>query len=514
MDRINIIDFGSQYTQLIARKVREQKVYCQIIPCNAGAGKILEGNPSGLILSGGPSSLFDKNAPTIDAEIFSAGIPILGICYGMQLTALLLGGKVQRSREREYGHAILKLARNDSAGWLFSGMPDATQVWMSHGDSVLKVPPGFETIASTDSCRIAAMADKKRRIYGLQFHPEVAHTLNGQKMLSGFLFTVCGCRGDWTMDSIIEQSVQSIQEQAGKAKVVLGLSGGVDSSVAAVLISRALGKQLHCIFVDNGLLRMNERQEVEKVFKKQFRIPLMTVDASKIFYAKLKGVQNPERKRKIIGKEFIEVFAGAAQKIGKVEFLAQGTIYPDVIESVSFKGPSATIKSHHNVGGLPKNMRNLKLIEPLRELFKDEVRQVGLSLGLPREMVMRHPFPGPGLAVRVLGEVSKERCDILRAADRIFIEEIRNAGWYDRISQALAVLLPVRAVGVMGDERTYQNVLALRAVNTVDFMTAEWTRLPDDLLARVSNRIVNEVKGINRVVYDISTKPPATIEWE
>ena len=514
MDRINIIDFGSQYTQLIARKVREQKVYCQIIPCHAGTGKIMEGNPSGLILSGGPSSLFDKNAPTIDAEIFSAGIPILGICYGMQLTALLLGGKVQRSREREYGHAILKLARNDSAGWLFSGMPDATQVWMSHGDSVLKAPPGFETIASTDSCRIAAMADKKRRIYGLQFHPEVAHTLNGQKMLSGFLFTVCGCRGDWTMDSIIEQSVQSIQEQAGKAKVVLGLSGGVDSSVAAVLISRALGKQLHCIFVDNGLLRMNERQEVEKVFKKQFRIPLITVDASKIFYAKLKKVQDPERKRKIIGKEFIEVFAGAARKIGKVEFLAQGTIYPDVIESVSFKGPSATIKSHHNVGGLPKNMRNLKLIEPLRELFKDEVRQVGLSLGLPREMVMRHPFPGPGLAVRVLGEVSKERCDILKAADRIFIEEIRNAGWYDRISQALAVLLPVRAVGVMGDERTYQNVLALRAVNTTDFMTAEWTRLPDDLLARVSNRIVNEVKDINRVVYDISTKPPATIEWE
>lgn len=514
MDRINIIDFGSQYTQLIARKVREQKVYCQIIPCNAGIGKIMEGNPSGLILSGGPSSLFDKNAPTIDPEVFTAGIPVLGICYGMQLTALLLGGKVQRSREREYGHAILKLARNDSAGSLFSGMPDATQVWMSHGDSVLKAPPGFETIASTDSCRIAAMADKKRRIYGLQFHPEVAHTLNGHKMLSGFLFTVCGCQGDWTMDSIIEQSVQSIQQQAGKAKVVLGLSGGVDSSVAAVLISRALGKQLHCIFVDNGLLRMNERQEVEKVFKKQFRIPLMTVDASRIFYAKLKRVHDPERKRKIIGREFIEVFAGAARKIGKVEFLAQGTIYPDVIESVSFKGPSATIKSHHNVGGLPKNMRNLKLIEPLRELFKDEVRQVGLSLGLPREMVMRHPFPGPGLAVRVLGEVSRERCDTLRAADRIFIEEIRNAGWYDRISQALAVLLPVRAVGVMGDERTYQSVLALRAVNTTDFMTAEWTRLPEDLLARVSNRIVNEVKGINRVVYDISTKPPATIEWE
>lgn len=514
MDRINIIDFGSQYTQLIARKVREQKVYCQIIPCTAGKEMILGGDPSGLILSGGPSSVFDKNSPTIDAEIFSAGIPVLGICYGMQLTALLLGGKVQKSREREYGHASLKLERNDASGQLFSGLPETTQVWMSHGDSVLKAPPGFVPIASTDNCRIAAMADKARKIYGLQFHPEVAHTLNGQKMLSGFLFKVCGCRGDWTMDSIIEQSVKDIQTRAGRSKVLLGLSGGVDSSVAAVLISRAVGKQLHCIFVDNGLLRMNERQEVEKVFKKQFHIPLVTVDASKRFYAKLKGVQDPEKKRKIIGKEFIEVFAGAARKIGKVGFLAQGTIYPDVIESVSFKGPSATIKSHHNVGGLPANMRNLKLIEPLRELFKDEVRQLGLSLGLPREMVMRHPFPGPGLAVRVLGEVTQERCDTLRAADRIFIEEIRNAGWYDRISQALAVLLPVKAVGVMGDERTYQSVLALRAVNTTDFMTAEWTRLPDDLLARVSSRIVNEVKGINRVVYDISTKPPATIEWE
>lgn len=514
MERINIIDFGSQYTQLIARKVREQKVYCQIIPCNAGKERILEGSPKGLILSGGPSSVFDKNAPTIDPEIFSSGVPVLGICYGMQLTALLLGGRVQKSREREYGHAVLKLERNDASGHLFSGLPETTQVWMSHGDSVLKTPPGFVAIASTDNCQIAAMADKARKIYGLQFHPEVAHTLNGNKILSGFLFKVCGCRGDWTMDSIIDLSVKNVREKAGKSKVVLGLSGGVDSSVAAVLISRAIGKQLHCIFVDNGLLRMNERQEVERVFKKQFHIPLITVDASKRFYTKLKGVQDPEKKRKIIGKEFIEVFAGAARKIGKVNFLAQGTIYPDVIESVSFKGPSATIKSHHNVGGLPSNMRSLKLIEPLRELFKDEVRQLGLSLGLPREMVMRHPFPGPGLAVRVLGEVTKERCDTLRSADRIFIEEIRNAGWYDRISQALAVLLPVKAVGVMGDERTYQNVLALRAVNTTDFMTAEWTRLPDDLLARVSSRIVNEVKGINRVVYDISTKPPATIEWE
>mgnify|MGYP001019767032 CR=1 FL=1 len=512
--RINIIDFGSQYTQLIARKVREQKVYCQIIPCTAGTGRILEGGPRGLILSGGPASVFDKNAPRLDPAVLEAGLPVLGICYGMQLTALTLGGRVQRSREREYGHALLKLERSDAAGDLFSGLPDTTQVWMSHGDSVLKLPPGFEAIASTDGCQIAAMADKRRKIYGLQFHPEVAHTLNGSKILAAFLFKVCGCRGDWTMSSIIEQSVEGIRSRAGKSRVVLGLSGGVDSSVAAVLIHRALGRQLHCIFVDHGLLRMNERHEVEKVFKKQFNIPLTTVDAASRFYAKLKGVRDPERKRKIIGREFIEVFAAAARKIGQVEFLAQGTIYPDVIESVSFKGPSATIKSHHNVGGLPANMRRLKLIEPLRELFKDEVRQLGLSLGLPREMVMRHPFPGPGLAVRVLGEVTRERCDLLRSADRIFIEEIRNAGWYDRVSQALAVLLPVRAVGVMGDERTYQNVLALRAVNTTDFMTAEWSRLPDDLLAKVSSRIVNEVKGINRVVYDISSKPPATIEWE
>jgi GMP synthase (glutamine-hydrolysing) len=516
LDRINIIDFGSQYTQLIARKVREQKVYCQIIPCTAGKGRILEGSPQGLILSGGPSSVFDRNAPLMDAGVFRAGVPILGICYGMQLTTLLLGGKLHRSQEREYGKATLGLKAEGKRQntKLFSGIPAQSQVWMSHGDSVQKLPPGFAPLAATDSCRIAAMADFDKNIYGLQFHPEVIHTAHGNKIISNFLFKVCRCRPGWTMDSIIEQSVKDIRRQAGKSKIVLGLSGGVDSSVAAVLISRAVGQQLHCIFVDNGLLRMNERAEVERVFKKQFRIPLVTVDASARFYKKLKGVEDPEQKRKIIGKEFIEVFAGAAKKIGGVGFLAQGTIYPDVIESVSFKGPSATIKSHHNVGGLPKDMRDLKLIEPLRELFKDEVRRLGLSLGLPREIVMRHPFPGPGLAVRVLGEVTKERCDILRAADRIFIDEIRAAGWYDRISQALAVLLPVKAVGVMGDERTYQNVLALRAVNTTDFMTAEWTRLPEDLLARISSRIVNQARGINRVVYDISTKPPATIEWE
>ncbi|MDO9391191.1 MAG: glutamine-hydrolyzing GMP synthase [bacterium] len=516
MDRINIIDFGSQYTQLIARKVREQKVYCQIIPCTAGKKKIMEGDPRGLILSGGPFSVYDKNAPRIAPEIFDSGIPILGICYGMQLTSLLLGGKIHRSREREYGQATLRLnsefrIQNSE---LFQGVPSQSQVWMSHGDSVQTPPKGFVALASTANCRIAAMADVKRNIYGLQFHPEVNHTVQGQKIISNFLFQICRCQGDWTMDSIIEQSVSDIRRKAGKSRIVLGLSGGVDSSVAAVLISRAVGKQLHCIFVDNGLLRLNERAEVERVFKKQFKIPLVTVDAAARFYKKLKGVDDPERKRKIIGKEFIEVFAGAAKKIGGVGFLAQGTIYPDVIESVSFKGPSATIKSHHNVGGLPQNMRKLQLVEPLRELFKDEVRQLGLSLGLPKEMVMRHPFPGPGLAVRVLGEVTRERCDVLRAADKIFIDELRASGWYPRTSQAFAVLLPVKAVGVMGDERTYQNVLALRAVNTTDFMTADWTRLPEDLLARVSSRIVNEVKGINRVVYDISNKPPATIEWE
>ena len=516
MDRINIIDFGSQYTQLIARKVREQKVYCQIIPCTAGKKKILEGDPRGLILSGGPSSVYDKNAPRIDAQIFDSGIPILGICYGMQLTSLMLGGKIHRSREREYGKATLCLSSKFQIpnSKLLQGIPEDSQVWMSHGDSVQTPPQGFVILASTANCRIAAMADVKRNIYGLQFHPEVNHTVQGQKITSNFLFNICRCKGDWTMDSIIEQSVKDIRQKAGNSKIVLGLSGGLDSSVAAVLISKAVGKQLHCIFVDNGLLRLNERAEVERVFKKQFKIPLVTVDAAARFYKKLKGVEDPERKRKIIGREFIEVFDWAAKKIDGVGFLAQGTIYPDVIESVSFKGPSATINSYHTMGEIPQNMRKLQLVEPLRELFKDEVRQLGLSLGLPKEMVMRHPFPGPGLAVRVLGEVTKERCDILRAADKIFIDELRAAGWYPRTSQAFAVLLPVKAVGVMGDERTYQNVLALRAVNTTDFMTAEWTRLPEALLARISSRIVNEVKGINRVVYDISNKPPATIEWE
>jgi GMP synthase (glutamine-hydrolysing) len=523
-DRITIIDFGSQYTQLIARKVREQKVYCTIISCRAPFAKLIDGCPKGFILSGGPSSVHDKGAPMIDPRFFTLGIPVLGICYGMQLTAKLLGGTLHRSREREYGKATLcrnpKSDPSTSLGAgirnskLLEGVPPESQVWMSHGDSVLKAPQGFVPIASTAQCRVAAMADVKRKIYGLQFHPEVVHTAAGVRIIRNFLFGVCGCKATWTMASIIGQSVRNVREQVGDSKVVLGLSGGVDSSVTAMLLRRAIGPRLTCIFVDNGLLRLGERDEVERVFKKQFRVPLLTVDASREFYRKLKGVEDPERKRKIIGREFIEVFARTAKKIGGVGFLAQGTIYPDVIESTSFAGPSATIKSHHNVGGLPRDMRNLALVEPLRELFKDEVRQVGMALGLPRQMVMRHPFPGPGLAVRILGEVTQKRCDVLRLVDKIFIDELRTAGWYDKVSQAFAVLLPVRSVGVMGDQRTYANVAALRAVVTTDFMTAEWARLPENLLAHVSSRIVNEVRGVNRVVYDISTKPPATIEWE
>ena len=511
LDTIVIVDFGSQYTQVIARKIRELKVYCTIVPSHLPPAEIFSKKPKGIILSGGPASVYDKGAPSIDRSVLLAGVPVLGICYGMQLMARLLGGKVKRSPKREYGKAFLEITAHSP---LLSGVPRETQVWMSHGDCVERLPEQFYSIAVTDNCRVAAMADEKRKLYGLQFHPEVAHTERGEQIMRNFVLSICRAEPRWTIESIIERQVTEIREQVGDRRVILGLSGGVDSSVAAMLIFRAVGRQLNCIFVDNGLLRAGEAEEVQRVFHRQFRIPLVTVDASAHFFRHLKGVVDPERKRKIIGHQFIEAFARAARQIGRVEFLAQGTIYPDVIESAAASGQSATIKSHHNVGGLPQNMRRLKLVEPLRELFKDEVRQLGLKLGLPWETVMRHPFPGPGLAVRIIGEVSPERCRLLRQADRIFIEEIRNAGWYERTSQAFAVLLPVKTVGVMGDQRTYQNVIALRAVNTTDFMTASWTRLPEELLARVSSRIVNEVPGVNRVVYDVSTKPPATIEWE
>jgi GMP synthase (glutamine-hydrolysing) len=509
---ILILDFGGQYTQLIARRVREHKVYSEIHPFNLPLERIRALEPAGIILSGGPSSVYDEGAPLVSPELFALGVPVLGICYGVQLASHVLGGKVSPSTHREYGRAQVRV---EGGSPLFTGFTagEEISVWMSHGDRVDGLPGGFRVIGNNPSTPAAAVEAPERRFYGVQFHPEVAHTPRGGEILANFLFRICGCQPSWTMAGFVEEAVSSIRRAVGNGRAICGLSGGVDSSVAAALVHRAIGDRLTCIFVDNGLLRAGESAQVESLFRGAFKMDLRVVDAASRFLDKLAGVTDPEAKRKAIGYEFIAVFEEEARRVGGADFLVQGTLYPDVIESVSFKGPSVTIKSHHNVGGLPEKM-HLKLVEPLRELFKDEVRSLGEELGLPRHVLWRQPFPGPGLAVRVLGEVTRERCDLLRAADAIIDEEIRAAGLYEAIWQSFGVLLPVRSVGVMGDNRTYANALALRAVHSRDGMTADWVPLPYELLGTISSRIVNEVRGINRVVYDITSKPPGTIEWE
>lgn len=509
--KIAVLDFGSQYTQVIARRIRELNVYSEILPFNTKASDLKKRGVCGIILSGGPASVLAKGSPRPDAGVFKLGIPVLGICYGLQLMGKMLGGAVVSSKQREYG--LGELSFKDGSQ-LLKGLKSPIQVWNSHGDRIEKLPEGFKAVGTTENSKFALIENKQKRFYGMQFHPEVAHTPRGVEILRNFLYDICGCIGDWKMSDYVATAIEKIRAQVGDKKVILGLSGGVDSSVAAALIHKAIGDQLTCVFVDNGLLRKDERKKVEQLFKNNFKIKMKTVRAEQLFLKRLKGVKDPERKRKIIGKTFIEVFDKAVKSIGAVDFLAQGTLYPDVIESVPIAGnPASLIKSHHNVGGLPKKMK-LKLLEPLRELFKDEVRALGKELGLSKEVLWRHPFPGPGLGVRVVGEVKKSYCDILREADAVLMEEMHASGLYYNLWQAFAVFVPVKTVGVMGDERTYDNVIALRIVESQDAMTADWANIPHEVLAKISNRIINEVKGVNRVVLDISSKPPATIEWE
>ncbi|MEZ5930620.1 MAG: glutamine-hydrolyzing GMP synthase [Alphaproteobacteria bacterium] len=512
-ERVLILDFGAQYTQLIARRVREAGVYCEILPCTVDDDRVRDFGAKAIILSGGPASTTEADAPAAPAAVFDLGVPILGICYGEQTICAQLGGKVEMSHHREFGRAMLEITAPCA---LFDGVFDVgtqEQVWMSHGDKVVALPPGFHTVAVSEGSPFAAIADERRKIYGVQFHPEVVHTPKGAALLENFVKNIAGCSGDWSMATFRDHAIARVREQVGGGRVICGLSGGVDSSVTALLLHEAIGDQLTCVFVDTGLLRAGEADQVVSLFRDHFHIPLVHADEGELFLERLDGVSDPEKKRKIIGATFIDVFEAESEKIGGADFLAQGTLYPDVIESVSFKGPSVTIKSHHNVGGLPERMR-MKLVEPLRELFKDEVRALGEELGLSHDFVGRHPFPGPGLAVRILGEITPARVATLQQADRIFLDEIRKAGLYDEIWQAFAVLLPVNTVGVMGDARTYEAVCALRAVTSVDGMTADFFHFDMPFLGRVANRIVNEVKGINRVSYDVTSKPPGTIEWE